>query len=209
MNIIEKKINELIPYENNPRDNDGAVEYVANSIKEFGFRVPVIIDKDNVVVAGHTRLKAADKLGIDVIPCIVADDLSEEKIKAFRLADNKVAEMAGWNGELLEAEIEDITIDLEQFGFEMIIDDIIKTNEKPEVEFTEVLGEEHNYIVLYFDNDIDWLQMESLLDIGEKKNLSTRRDGEIRKNMERRSVGRVFKGKEVLEMLREHYENIG
>ena len=118
MQIIEKKVSELIPYENNPRRNDDAVKYVANSIKEFGMKVPLVIDKNNVVITGHTRLKACKKLGIKKVPCIIADDLTEDQIKAFRLADNKVAEKASWDYELLDMEIEDIEIDLEDFGFE-------------------------------------------------------------------------------------------
>ena len=94
MQVKEIKIEELVPYANNPRHNDGAVEAVANSIREFGFKVPIVIDKDNVIVAGHTRLKAAEKLGLEKVPCIVADDLTPEQINAFRLADNKTAELA-------------------------------------------------------------------------------------------------------------------
>ena len=94
MKIVEKKLDEIKPYENNPRFNDDAVQYVANSIKEFGFKVPIVIDKDNTIVAGHTRYKASLLLGLDKVPCIVADDLNEEQIKAFRLADNKVSEKA-------------------------------------------------------------------------------------------------------------------
>lgn len=90
--IVMRKIGELKPYENNPRHNDMAVDAVAASIQQFGFKNPVIIDKDGVIVAGHTRYKAAKKLGITDIPCISADDLSDEQIKAFRLADNKTAE---------------------------------------------------------------------------------------------------------------------
>ena len=92
MEIVNKKVSDLIPYENNPRFNDEAVDYVAKSIKEFGFKVPIVVDKDNIVVAGHTRLKAAKQLEMLEVPCIVADDLNEEQIKAFRLADNKVSE---------------------------------------------------------------------------------------------------------------------
>ena len=92
MEIVYKKVNELIPYKSNPRINDEAVEYVKNSIKEFGFKVPIVIDKNNVIIAGHTRLKASLELGLKEVPCIIADDLSEEQIKAFRLADNKVSE---------------------------------------------------------------------------------------------------------------------
>ena len=117
MQIIYKKIDDVIPYENNPRKNDEAVDYVAKSIKEFGFKVPIIIDKNGVIVTGHTRLKAAKKLGMDEVPVILADDLTEEQIKAFRLADNKVAEFADWDDELLKMELDDIDIDMSDFGF--------------------------------------------------------------------------------------------
>lgn len=83
LKIVIKNIDELKVYENNPRKNDQAVEAVANSIKEFGFKVPVIITKDNVIIAGHTRIKACKKLGITDIPCVIADDLSEDQIRAF------------------------------------------------------------------------------------------------------------------------------
>lgn len=109
---------ELIPYANNPRHNDEAVQYVANSIKEFGFKVPIVIDKDNVIIAGHTRLKASQLLGITEVPCIRADDLNDEQVKAFRLADNKVAELANWDTELLDVALEELEFDMTQFGFE-------------------------------------------------------------------------------------------
>lgn len=108
MNIVDKRIEDLIPYEKNPRRNDKAVKYVAESIKQFGFKVPIVIDKDNVIVAGHTRYKASKKLGLKTVPCIVADDLTEQQIKAYRLADNKVAEKAEWDFELLEQELADL-----------------------------------------------------------------------------------------------------
>ena len=124
MEIINKKIDELIPYENNPRFNDDAVEYVANSIKEFGFKVPIVIDKDNVIVTGHTRLKASELLGLKEVPCIVANDLTEEQIKAYRLADNKVSEVAEWDFDLLNTELEDILdVDMSVFGFDIVLDD--------------------------------------------------------------------------------------
>ena len=212
--IIYKNVVELVPYENNPRNNDEAVDYVANSIKQFHFQVPIIIDKDNVVVAGHTRLKACKKLGIEEVPCVVADDLTEDQIKAFRIADNKVGEVSTWDMEKLGFELADIDIDMSEFGdfgFEDDSDNVDLENkeQKPELEFTEVLGEEHNYVVLYFDNDIDWLQAESLFDIKPRKNLSTRTDGKITESMMRVSVGRVLNGAEALERLRKHYENIG
>lgn len=134
MNISEKKITEIIPYKKNPRRNDDAVEYVAESIKQFGFKVPIVIDKNNVIVAGHTRYKAAKKLGLSKIPCIVADDLTEEQIKAFRLADNKVAEAAEWDFDLMGEELgELLDFDMSAFGFEI-----------PETEEFELEGIKHN-----------------------------------------------------------------
>lgn len=118
MEIIKKTLDELVPYAKNPRKNDEAVQYVANSIAEFGFKIPIIVDKNNIIVAGHTRFKAAQKLGLEEVPCIVADDLSDEQIQAFRLADNKVAEIAEWDDDLLKIELDDIiNIDMEEFGF--------------------------------------------------------------------------------------------
>ncbi len=117
MKIIEKKLSELIPYENNPRFNDDAVKYVAASIKEFGFKQPIVVDKDGVIVAGHTRLKAAQQLGLKTVPCVVADDLTPEQVKAFRLADNKTGELAGWDFEKLDLELEEIDLDMSPFGF--------------------------------------------------------------------------------------------
>lgn len=125
MEIVYKKINELKPYENNPRINDEAVEYVKNSIKTFGFKVPIIIDKNNVIVAGHTRLRASLQLNLEQVPCIIADDLSEEQIKAFRLADNKVSENAQWDFDKLDKELENILdIDMSMFDFNINTDDV-------------------------------------------------------------------------------------
>lgn len=105
MKIIDFKIDSLKEYKNNPRFNDAAVVKVAASIKEFGFKVPIVVDKDNVIIAGHTRLKAAKSLGLDTVPCIIADDLTEEQVKAFRLADNKTGELAEWDIEKLHEEL--------------------------------------------------------------------------------------------------------
>ena len=122
MEIKMIKVEDLKPYKNNPRFNDDAVEYVAKSIKEFGFKVPMVIDKNNEIVAGHTRYKASLELGLKEVPCIVADDLTDEQIKAFRLADNKVSEQANWNYDLLNLELDDISgINMEDFGFKKMI----------------------------------------------------------------------------------------
>lgn len=124
MNIIVKKLNEIKPYEKNPRRNDEAVQYVAESLKNFGWKQPIVIDKNGVIVAGHTRYKAAKKLGLNEVPCIVADDLTEEQVKAYRLADNKVAEAAEWDFELLDQELDDLLdFDMTVFGFDPVEDD--------------------------------------------------------------------------------------
>lgn len=142
-------INSIKPYENNPRFNDDAVEYVANSIKEFGFKVPIIIDKNNEIVAGHTRYKASKKLGLEEVPCIIADDLSEEQIKAFRLADNKVSEKAEWDIDILNEELGNFeTIDMSDFGFdldlgldeeiEIVEDEVPEVPEEPKAKLGDI-----------------------------------------------------------------------
>lgn len=119
MKIVNKNISEIHPYKNNPRRNDSAVDAVAASIHEFGFKVPCVIDPNGNIIAGHTRYKAAKKLGLKEIPCIVADDLTQEQIKAFRLVDNKVSEMSEWDLGALEIELEGINdIDMSEFGFD-------------------------------------------------------------------------------------------
>lgn len=124
MDLIYKKTKDIKAYEKNPRKNKEAVPYVANSIKEFGFKVPIVIDSNNTIVCGHTRLLAAKKLQMDEVPCIIADDLTDEQIKAFRLADNKVAEKAEWDFDLLGEELDDImNIDMLDFGFDLVLDE--------------------------------------------------------------------------------------
>lgn len=135
MDIVYKKIKDIHPYEKNPRRNDEAVQFVAESIRVFGFKVPIVLDSNNIVVAGHTRLKAAKKLGLKEVPCIVADDLTEEQVKAFRLADNKVSEAAEWDFDLLDSELEDLLdFDMTVFGFDPVLieepDDGPKDNER-------------------------------------------------------------------------------
>ena len=126
MQVIEKELSWLKPYANNPRDNESAVEPVANSIKEFGFKVPIVATSDGEIINGHTRFKASKSLGLEKVPVIIADDLTDEQIKAFRLADNKTGEIAGWNESLLIKELEeldDLDYDMGQFGFELDLDD--------------------------------------------------------------------------------------
>lgn len=112
MDVKNFPVADIRPYDKNPRKNDNAVDAVANSIRTFGFKVPIVIDADNVIVCGHTRYKAALKLGLDSVPCIVADDLSPEQVKAFRLVDNKTAELAEWDGALLTDELKSLPAEL-------------------------------------------------------------------------------------------------
>ena len=120
MQIHDISISLLREYDNNPRNNDGAVDAVAASIRDFGFKVPIVIDADNVIIAGHTRVKAARKLGLKSVPCIIADDLTPEQIRAFRLADNKTAELAVWDFDKLNEELAAIDMDMSVFGFDML-----------------------------------------------------------------------------------------
>lgn len=118
-------IDDIKPYKNNPRLNEDAIPYVMNSIKEFGFKNPIILDKNNVIVAGHTRLESAKRLDIKEVPVIYADDLTEEQIKAFRLADNKVAEKSLWDYTKLDEELDSILdIDMSMFDFDINTDDL-------------------------------------------------------------------------------------
>lgn len=146
MQLINKKISDLKEYENNPRDNTAAVDAVANSIKEFGFKVPIIVDGNNIIIAGHTRFKAAISLGLEEVPCIVANDLTPEQVKAFRLADNKVGEIASWDLDKLKLELENINgLDMSLFGFESDVepdevyeDDFDPNEHIPETPFSQI-----------------------------------------------------------------------
>ena len=122
MNIVEKPISEITFYERNPRKNDAAVEAVAKSIQDFGFKQPIVIDAEGVIVAGHTRVKAAKKLKLKTVPCVLADDLTEEQIKAYRIADNSTAGIAEWDIEMLLAEVAELPDwDFAEFGLEDIL----------------------------------------------------------------------------------------
>ena len=199
MELIYKTLDEIKPYEKNPRKNEEAVKYVANSIKEFGFKVPIVIDKDGVIVAGHTRYKASKYLGLKEVPCIVADDLSEQQIKAFRLADNKVSERAKWDKNLLQEELEELfgIIDMTNFDFPIQIEDIdmddigVEPTEKIAVELDEC----NDYVVLQFNTVKDW---EKAIEVFGLERVAT---CDNNKKIRRYGIGRVIDGKEVLERL--------
>lgn len=199
MEIIYKNVDELVPYEKNPRNNEKAVKYVAESIKEFGFKVPLVVDKNNIVVTGHTRLKAAKKLGMTEVPVIIADDLTPKQIKKFRLADNKVSEFSEWNDSLLDLEALDLGgfEELSQFGFDVIDELVEEQKQKDNKKYLESMEikafEHHDYIVFVFDNQMDWLNVVN--EFGLKKvdagYGTTKKVG----------VGRVINGKRLLEKI--------
>lgn len=162
MEIKNINIKELIPYDKNPRINEEAADYVAKSIKKFGFRIPILIDKNNVIVSGHTRYKACLKLGIEELPCILVDDLDEDQIKAFRLIDNKASEKASWDIDLLNEEIEDLldALDMEDFDFDVNINDI---PDNLDLERLEDDGDKERIDYLKFDNKKIPLTEEELI----------------------------------------------
>lgn len=145
MEIISKSIESINPYESNPRNNERAVEKVVSSIKEFGFKVPIIIEKNGTIVAGHTRYLAAKQLELKEVPCIIADDLTPAQIKAFRIADNKTAEYSEWDFDLLTQELEelkelDFNLDLtalDEFEQERLLNPITDTDIDSFFEATE------------------------------------------------------------------------
>ena len=116
MQIEYLRLDEIHPYKNNPRRNDEAVDAVANSIKEYGFKQPIVVSKDGTIIAGHTRYKAATKLGLETVPCIIADDLTKEQEKQYRLVDNKTNENSYWDLEKLDEELAELNFDYD-YGF--------------------------------------------------------------------------------------------
>ena len=200
MDIKNIAVKDLIPYDKNTKKHDDVqINNVAESIKQYGFVQPIVIDKNNVVVIGHCRLLAAKKLKMADVPCVCVEDLTEEQVKALRIVDNKSNE-SDWLNDILELELPDV--DLSAFDFDFGLD---KKKDKEQIEgevpFAEVLGEENNYIVLKFDNTVDWLQLESLFDLETVKAYSSRTDGKITKNMTRAGVGRVVNGADFLNKL--------
>ena len=174
MEIIEKSIDELIPYERNPRRNEDAVQYVKASIREFGFKQPIVVDIDNVIVVGHTRYLAAKELGLEKVPVLVASDLTEEQIKAYRLADNKTAEFASWDFELLDSEIDDIiNIDMSDYGFfdfgDFEPEPYDASLEKEYAEHSEEFLAKKRIIITY--SDVEEETLKSLLGLEEIKKI--------------------------------------
>jgi len=158
MEIINKKIGDLKPYKNNPRRNEKAIHFVANSIEQFGFKVPLVIEKNGTIITGHTRYEACKILGIDEVPCIIADDLTEKQIKAFRIADNKTNDMAEWDDDLLSLELKDILddIDMTDFGFGEFELSILTEDMEPEHYDEDLIKE-------YSENSDDYLASKRII----------------------------------------------
>jgi hypothetical protein len=125
-NIQWLSIDTLIPYSKNPRKNDKAVDRVAQSIQEFGFNQPIVVDKDNIIVVGHTRWKASKKLGLTEVPVLfMPDGISPSKVKAYRIADNKLNELAEWDDELLVEELKELANELEDINITGFSEDVL------------------------------------------------------------------------------------
>lgn len=200
------KVSLLIPYNNNSRTHDDEqVVQIAESIKEFGFTNPILIDADNNIVAGHGRLLAAQKLDIDTVPCIRLNDLTDAQRKAYVIADNKLALNAGWDNEILKFEIENLQaldFDINLLGFnEKELMQILNEDDGAvvaEIKFSEELMESHNYVVLYFDNDMDWLSAQTHFNLQSVH--SKRSNGKPWS----KGVGRVVSGGQYLTKLSEN-----
>ncbi len=203
LNIKYMNIRDLKPYKKNAKKhNKEQVEQIANSIKEFGFTQPVIIDKNNEVVAGHGRILGAKKAGLKQVPTVCLEELTEEQIKAYRLVDNKLNE-SEWDVPLLNEELETLTdLSMDMFGFtlEKVADEMLDV--EPDVHFTEILNEENNYIVLKFDNKIDWINAMGLLGIKKTKAYPTKKNGNKKSFGMRAGVGRVIDGIEAMERMK-------
>ena len=202
MQIIQKKLADIVPYANNTKKHDETqIKNVAESIKKYGWVQPIVIDNDGTIVIGHCRALAAERLGIEEVPCVVVSDLTEDEVNALRIVDNKTNE-SPWDFDLLSAELPEIDLSDFDFDFDFGLDKEKNKEEiEGEVEFSEILGEENNYLVLQFKTDIDWLNAQSIFGLETVKSYSTRKDGKVTKNMERKGVARVLDGAKVLNEL--------
>lgn len=200
MNIIIKSVDEIKPYSRNAKKHSAEqVRNVAESIKQFGFVQPLVVNGGGYIVIGHCRFEAGKMNGMTEFPCVVVDNLTDEQVKKLRIIDNKLNE-SQWDKKLLEIDIEDL--DFSDFDIDFGFGEE-KEEVQGRVQFSEVLNEEHNYIVLYFDNDIDWLQAQTLLDLPKVKALVTNRQGKESKGFKRVGQARVLKGSEAIRKIRE------
>ena len=211
LNVEWWPLDRVKPYGNNPRKNDTAVAEVAGFIEKYGWRQPIVVDGDGIIIVGHTRWKAAKKLGRKTVPVHVAKDLSPEEAKAYRIADNRSHEKSDWDDEKLLRELLDLRelgCDMAATGFsdsevDKMLDDMAEDLEPPEVEFATELDEVSNYVVLKFDRDIDFLQIETLL--GLKSVCNRKYNGKPGKM----GVGRVVDGVEAIKLIQAAGREVG
>lgn len=208
MKVVDLEVSKLIPYDFNNKEHDKEqVNMIANSIKEFGFNQPLVIDANNIVVVGHWRLLAAKELWLEKVPCVKLEDLSDEQIKKYRILDNKLNE-SDWAELNLRKDL-DMLEDMNFGDLELNKEDLFpelfeelgdkEKEEEPEIKFTEELGEENNYIVLFFDDSVDWLQAQSLFGLETVDALDSK------EGYRRRGVGRVINGTDFMNKLLEYY----
>ena len=194
------EINELVPFKKNPKKHEiQDIELIANSIRRNGWGDPLLVcPETKEILSGNGRFLAAKKLGLELIPVVYAPEGLTEKQKAdLVIASNKLVEASGYNDNL-QILIDMFELNPADFGMEEVAKEIEKEmEEEPEVPFTEELREEHNYIVLYFDNDVDWLQAETLFG----KYLTTKQALNSKEGFRKMGVGRVVKGADVLKDL--------
>ncbi len=196
LQVVEMLITDIKPYENNAKKHDkDQIEFVANSLKRFGWQQPIVVDKDYVIIVGHCRYLAAKALHWDSVPVVIADNLDEDEVKAYRLADNKTNE-SDWLKDIMDEELASLfdKIDMSDFGFPLQIEDIDQDVEGEEPIATE-LDEENDYVVLYFKNSNDWEQAQQVL--GLERVQTADRNEKIR----RHGIGRVIDGRPVIERL--------
>ena len=208
MKVVDLEVSKLIPYDFNNKEHDKEqVNMIANSIKEFGFNQPLVVDANNIVVVGHWRLLAAKELWLEKVPCVKLEDLSDEQIKKYRILDNKLNE-SDWAELNLRKDL-DMLEDMNFGDLELNKEDLFpelfeelgdkEKEEEPEIKFTEELGEENNYIVLFFDDSVDWLQAQSLFGLETVDALDSK------EGYRRRGVGRVINGTDFMNKLLEYY----
>ena len=200
MVVKNKRLADIMPYAANAKKHDRRqINNVAESIKQYGFVQPIVIDRDGVIVIGHCRALAAQKLGMEEVPCVCVDDLTPEQVNALRIVDNKSNE-SEWDYDLLADELAEL--DFSGFDFDFGLNgEKDKEEIEGEVPFTEVLGEENNYIVLKFDNTVDWIQLESVFDLPKVNAYLTNKEGKQKKSTQMSGIGRVVDGADFLNRL--------
>lgn len=201
MKIESVELSQIIPYAKNSKEHpQEQIEQIKASIEDCGYNDLIAIDENNVIIEGHGRWQALRELGYTEIEVVRLEHLSEEKKKKYRILHNKLTMNSDFDFDMLEKELADMSEDEKAFfGFDMFEEEFEEEEEeeRPEVRFTESLNEKHNYIVLYFDNEVDWLQAETVFGIQRVKELSTRKDGKEMKKP-RVGIGRVINGAEAL-----------